>query len=112
MKKSDLKTGMRVRFKNGRIYIVIRDYDTASYGHQDVLFVNNVGFMVGSDYREDLLYRDDNYSVSEVYSSPVDSYFLDIERKGRLLWERQEPKEMTLEEIEAELGYPVRVIRR
>ena len=110
MKKSDLKTGMRVRFKNGRIYIVIRDYDTASYGHQDVLFVNDFGFMVGSDYGEDLLYRDDDYSVSEVYASPSDSYFLDLERKGRLLWERQEPKEMTLADIEAELGYPVKVV--
>ena len=110
MKKSDLKKGMRVRLKNGRILIVIRDYETARYEHQDILFADDYGFMPGDDYGEDLLYRDDDYSVSEVYANPGDSHFLDVKRKGEFLWERPEPKEMTLADIEAELGYPVKII--
>ena len=33
-----------------------------------------------------------------------------VKRRLTLIWERKEPKEMTLEDIERELGYPVKIV--
>jgi hypothetical protein len=111
MKKSDLKTGMRVKLQGGQVYIVVLDYETTNYGHQDIFFISKSGFMVGSNYDEDLVYRgDDSYDIIEVYSRPLDAFLLDIKQRGELLWKRQPPKEMTLAEIEKMLGYPVKII--
>lgn len=38
-----------------------------------------------------------------------DSYFTPVSRV--LLWERKEPKEMTVAEIEKALGYPVKIVK-
>jgi len=113
MKKSDLITGMRVKTKNGYTYIVVRDYDTANYGHQDILFAGIKGFMTGDSYDDDLLCEGLNgyHDIAEIYTKPADSNFLDIESRGTLLWKRPEPREMTLAEIEYKLGYPVKIIK-
>jgi myo-inositol-hexaphosphate 3-phosphohydrolase len=69
--KSDLKTGMRVRFRYGDVYAVLKDCDTSEYGHQDILFANpkGNGFMVGSSYGNNLLMyerSEKEYDIVEV----------------------------------------------
>ena len=46
------------------------------------------------------VYKTNAYKLSDVLS----------QKYLTLIWERKEPKEMTLEDIERELGYPVRIV--
>ena len=96
MKKSDLKTGMRVRVRNGGVYLVIKDVDTMLYGHQDIAFVNNISFICGNDYTEDLKDNNNlNYDIVEVFQVNHDEKslltyaFLDLKRRFSI-WKRQE----------------------
>jgi hypothetical protein len=113
LKKSDLKTGMRVETVSGELYIVLTDYTTINYGHQDIFFCGKNGFLIGEKY-DDQLRRGydeaDYYSVKRVYACPGDGHVLDLSEKGKLLWEREEPKEMTIEEIQQKLGYKIKVV--
>lgn len=117
MKKSDLKTGMRVKTRNGEIFLVIKDIDSQNCGHQDVAFVHNLGFMPGDSYDCELkCYKNKNYDIIEVFRlvDTSDREFLtgNILKLGKryLIWRRQEPKKMTVNEIEKELGYPVEIV--
>ena len=111
MKKSDLKTGMRVETTGGSLYIVFKDYDTLNYGHQEIIFLSEGGFTIGGRYDEQLR-RDgpDEYSIERVFACPSDSAIMDLNRKGNLIWERVKPKEMTVEEIQQALGYKIKVV--
>lgn len=96
MKKSDLKTGMRVKTRSGKIYLVIKDVDTMFYGHQDIAFINNNSFSCGSDYTEDLKDNSNsNYDIVEVFQinhdekSLLTDTFLDLDKRFSI-WKRQE----------------------
>lgn len=114
MTKADLKTGMRVKTRNGITYVVVLNYKTGLYGFQDVFFVGDNGFMTGDSYGDDLLCitsGEYSFDIAKVYAQPKDHFFLNIKETGRIIWERKEPKSMTLAEIEQELGYPVKIIK-
>lgn len=115
MKKSDLKTGMRVKFRNGDIYLVIKDIQHID-GHQELAFVNENGFMLGSSYNDELNdmscdYSND-YDVMEVYQindSPISllqSNILNLDER-HLIWKRPEYTEEQKETFKAlkVLGY-------
>ena len=94
MKKSDLKTGMRVRNRINEIYLVLKDVETKTYGHQDIVFIRNYGFLIGSKYREDLTATtDSDYDIIEVYEVEYNTAFnsnvLDLEERCSI-WKRQE----------------------
>ncbi len=94
MKKSDLKTGMRVRNRINEIYLVLKDVETKTYGHQDIVFVRNYEFLIGSKYREDLTATiDSDYDIIEVYEVEYNIAFnsnvLDLEERYSI-WKRQE----------------------
>lgn len=97
MKKSDLKTGMRVKLRNGEIYLVIKDVDSLNYGHQDVAFVNQNSFMNGDFYTDDLKsYRCfKEYDVVEVYliqpksNDLLNSNFMNLSVRF-VVWKREE----------------------
>lgn len=121
MKKEDLKSGYVVQLRSGAVYMVARagnftkiltapfnwvylnsDYDnelkcTKKYGNisgnpqkqRDIVKV--YGLIQGTQ----------NYT--EMFSSPSTEH-------RELLWEGNNEKEMTLEEIEAELGYKVKIV--
>lgn len=117
MKKSDLKTGMRVKTRSGEIFLVIKDIDSQNYGHQDVAFVHDLGFMPGDSYDCELkCYKNKNFDIVEVFRL-VDTSNREF-LTGNILrldhrysiWRRQEPMKMTVSEIEKELGYPVEII--
>ena len=53
------------------------------------------------------------YDIMEVYGLPKHAMYVhNINTEGReLLWKREEVKEMTVEQIEKELGYTIKVIK-
>lgn len=42
--------------------------------------------------------------TDEMFEPSADEYLT-------LVWKREEPKEMTLEEVEKELGYPIKIVK-
>ena len=105
----DLKAGMLVELKNGIIGILIP--------LDDGLEVYDANFEAEAEAR--LLSNDIfdtteiSYSIVKVYSlsnSTNSSRLFDTHTR-QLLWEYEESKrEMTIEEIEAELGYKINIV--
>jgi hypothetical protein len=96
MKKSDLKTGMRVKTRSGKIYLVIKDIDSMLYGHQDIAFINSNSFSCGGNYMEDLKYNSDSsYDIVEVFQihddpkALLNDKFLDLDKRLSI-WKREE----------------------
>ena len=112
--KADLKTGQRVELRNGNIYIVLKDVETVWYEKQEILFACNNAFLVGSGFNDDLIRKDkqEQYDIIRVYDKPNDYEILDISKKGDLIWERAEVKEMTVEEASEKLGYKVKIVAK
>lgn len=113
MNLKDLKTGWRVKTRNGNTYVVLRNCETDHYGHQDVMFINlDDGYVIGSSYDSNLIdHHNSDYDIMQVYETLVNGKVFDKTRMGELVWERtEEPKDMTLSEIEDALGYPVRIV--
>ena len=103
----DLKAGMLVELKNGIIGILIP--------LDDRLEVYNANFEAESEAR--LLSNDIfdtiqiSYSIVKVYSLSNSVRRLFDTQTRQLLWEYEESKrEMTIEEIEAELGYKIKIV--
>lgn len=114
MNLKDLKTGWRVKVRNGSTYVVLRDCETQHYGHQDVMFINfDGGFVIGSSYDDLNLINKNAFGcdIMQVYETHVNGFVFDKTRMGELVWERvEEPKDMTLSEIEDASGHPVRIV--
>ena len=119
--KDDLKVGYVVKTRNDNLYIVMELNDGR------LIFLGGVkggwicvkpgtsGYL--NAYSDDLLYTDSDdkkYDVMEVYGFAGYSFYsLNVDTQSRpLLWKREEPKEMTHEEIEKALGYPVKIIEK
>lgn len=96
MKKSELMTGMRVRTRSGKIYLVVKDIQHANR-HEELAFISKVGFMSGSSYDDNLIikngYRDkfdivEVYTVNENPNSLLQTFTLDLDVKNSI-WKRQ-----------------------
>lgn len=97
MKKSDLKTGMRVRMRNNQIYLVIKDIQHVD-SHEEFAVISGTGFIKGSNYNDELINvfgYSNNYDIMEVYTineklnSLLNAYTLDLDKKFSI-WKRQE----------------------
>jgi predicted CoA-binding protein len=112
LKKSDLKTGMRVQLRDGDTYLTLRDADTP-LGHEDMLLVNPSGWFNGSDYNDDLTGKYNKvFDVVKVFEAPnAITNIINLSAPSKLLWQRTETKEMTVAEIEKELGYKIKIIK-
>lgn len=111
MKKSDLKTGMVVETRNGNKYLVLLDNPDAP----NMNLINfKGGFLQLAFYDEDMIIQSAGraYDIMSVYTLQDSIYNLFKERRLRykLLWERDEPKEMTIAEIEEVLGYKIKIV--
>lgn len=92
MKKSDLRTGMRVEQRNGEISIVLLGLDSGDR-------------IVGNHGRDALEYYDDDfkyvrgiehYDIVKIYDAPKKiTDIFNFNSKGELLWQRTEVKEIT-----------------
>lgn len=114
MTKSDLRTGMRVTKRDGTKLIVMLN---CNYGcdYSCNILVNNIEYCWHDlrFYNEDLThekYREDDIVKVEQPNHPYQIFFLDS-NKFTTIWQRPEHKEMTLADIEKELGYPVKIIK-
>lgn len=91
----------------------------AKYIYLNGLFLNSGGVTRMDvdgldDFSDDLIYLGENvcFDIMRIYKS--ESKKLDNLFNPEYLtpvWEREDPKEMTLEEIEKELGYPIKIVK-
>ena len=101
--KSDLKDGMVIEYRDGDRRIVLNNK-----------FVWRRGYLDFEDFNDDFVSKGGSYEIVKVYISSATS--LDDWCKDhylKLIWERKEEpthKEMTIEEIEKELGYKIKVV--
>ena len=102
----ELKEGMIIECRNGDRYL-LRKFD------DDLIGSNNTKYIY-IDYDEDLnenKYCQEDFDIMKIYESNAcvlrnlfNNDYLDC------IWERKEPKKMTLEQISKALGYEVEVI--
>lgn len=106
--KADLETGMVVEYRDGRLRVV---FGNRLLGKQEYCLLN--------EFEETLLEKgtNRNMDIMKVYRPRVEQLY-DIEdffefARLELIWERQEDpeaEEMTLAEIEKELGRKIKII--
>lgn len=109
MTLDDLKTGMIVKTREGNSYIIMRDFIyegdiLAGISCNNVISNKWTSF---SGYNQDMTHCAlQNLDIVSVYASPVYSVDIPI----RLLWERKEYKEVTMQEIEEKFGCKVKIV--
>jgi len=112
MKKKDLKTGMIVRTNEGELRVMLAG---------TAIGVGKSGGIINDRINSDLTVDCGDRDITHVYSEPQKATDLsgnfefwlkddNILKHCELLWERQPPQEMTLEEVNKELGYKVKII--
>lgn len=117
MKLSDLKTGMRIITRNGYEFIVLENVKTPSGKTQDMYVQKDGGFMPEGSYNEDLTaIGDRDWDIMKVYAQHQGKYLDGSVISGEtkymdLIWERKDKKEMTIAEIEKELGYSIKIVK-
>lgn len=104
--KADLKTGMVVETRNENRYFVLEQEGR-------IKVIDVVGSCLGEIY-DDLTADKKEDDIMVVYQAPAFDDVTEIAdlymKNGYVLWERQEPREMTLEEVEKELGYKIKIV--
>lgn len=112
MKKSDLKTGMVVETRNGEKYLVMLNTD-----YKDMELINfKGGYLSLYSYNSELIFTEQpfrEFDIVKAYSVENSIRWLLSNKECmefKLIWEREERKEMTLEEIEKELGYKIKIV--
>lgn len=105
--KEDLEDGMVVEYADGRRRLVVGE-----------LLLGNDGFGKLKDYSSTLEYigyfyfdPSENLQINKVYVANtimLPKYFND--ENLNLIWEREDPKEMTIEDIEDAIGYKLYII--
>jgi len=99
MKKSDLKTGMRFKTRDGELYLVLKDCETYLGNHTCFVNFNGRGFNFDDNYTEELTLvqlnevEEDGYGdVMEIYTTErgfVNGCTLDP-KDLKLIWKRNE----------------------
>lgn len=108
--KQDLKTGMVVELRNGKCAMVL-------LGTENGDIISGTTWFPIDGFGEKLT-RGVDYDVIKIYQPTSNRDFLYDGKihidEANLIWERKEepqPKEMTVEEIEKELGYSIKVVK-
>lgn len=109
MTLNDLKTGMIVTTRNGNSYIVMRDFIDSG----DVLTGLSCDNVIANTWTSLLCYNQDmthptlpNIDIMSVYASSTYS----VNTPTKLLWKREEYKEVTMQEIEEKFGCKVKIV--
>ena len=117
MRKSDLKTGMKVTLRNDSELIVLLGFESESeYCKGNVL----VGFKEGTWSKVDCYNNNltsSSYKEYDIMKIEIPSHAFDLfinsdgkNSKFTLLWKRETIQEMTLAEIATALGHPFKII--
>lgn len=108
MKKSELKTGMRAINRKGEVLFVSLN----STGGDMLIDMNDSSWTTLAKYDEDLL-RTDELSELDIVKIKTPCYnceMLNPDAKTFVVYRRVVAKKMTLEELEAILGYGVEIV--
>lgn len=94
-----LITGCTVELRNKERYMVVRDCNTKKYGHQDFCLIKENGFLMGSNYNEDLYVYDiehpdpcHEFDIMKIYANTNingNTYSMEVS-EVELAWERYE----------------------
>lgn len=104
MKKSSLESGMVVKTKDGKKYLLVAV-------RAELVLVGKEEWTTLRNYREDLLHDIyEDLDIVEVYATNGGPFNRMIEL-GRLIWKRENKKKMTVSQIEKELGYEIEIVR-
>lgn len=99
--KADLRTGMRAKYRDGDIRVVL----LGTANDSDVLIGNTWGRL--NAYDENLICKNKQYchtDIVTVFEQPfVPTELLDISKYGKILYQRIEPTYITIDEAEAML---------
>lgn len=109
MKKSDLKTGMVVEFRSGTKGMIL---EIEQFG---TLIRHGGGWNRLSAYSDDLLDGKglEDFDIVRIYRPRIEYQTIQqYWHEQELIWQRREPKEMTIDEISEALGYPVKIKER
>ena len=88
MKKSELKTGMRVKWESGDMGIAMIGIDMKSD-----LIMQGTAYAQLLDYNNDLTSNCNNDDIIAIYNPPSFNYqFLDYKKHGELIWELEQEK--------------------
>jgi hypothetical protein len=130
MKKSDINSSMLFKMGNGDRCVLLQktniNEDTKKIEHEDIFYdqsdIENgkkYGISNLENYNEDLElvgFYDNSYNIvaiKQYYSIPQALLALSMKDYNHFWdWERKETKEMTIEEIEKELGYSIKIINK
>ena len=111
MQKSDIKSGMSVKLRNGQIGLIID-----VFGKRIIQFENNWENL-DENYNQDLIKiipdTCDDWDIMEVYNI---SNYKHVLRKNlcipeNLIWRREEQKELTMQEIADKFGISINSLR-
>lgn len=109
MKLDDLKTGMIVTTRNGDSHIVMRDF----VDEGDILAGISDNDSTTNSYIKLSYYKQDmknnilsDFDIMSVYTPYLQC--MDIQKK--LIWEREECKEVTMKEIEEKFGCRIKIV--
>lgn len=115
MTKQDLKAGMVVECRCGRVYQVFRGIERSILVDKDVIINVNEDTWIGFDDIDDDLTTsfDHDFDIMKVYKSPtVSRTTKPLNYKNwDCVFERKEVKELTVSEIEKLLGYSVKIVK-
>ena len=104
--KESLKNGDVVKLRNGEVYIVCVETGT---------LINNRGYCNLSSYKSNLTCYNNDYDIVMVRrpTHPYHCQFCAFDNKyGEIVYERKnEPEEMTLEEICKALGKEIKIVK-
>ena len=112
IKKSDLRTGMKVTLRNGDNYIVLLNAKHKYSDNKNILVgyhnYDCCDWLILDRYNEDLTYNDGKFDEFDIVKVE------ECEHLGHLFTDKlefsqQQIKEMTLEEIERELGCKIKL---
>ena len=119
MTKAELKTGMIVTTREGEEYLFIKDFvvnDTyimSSCGEGVLVNMHHPSWNMMKNYNNDLTnieYKTLDIVKVEIANHPHDWIIMDEKWYRTLVWERKETKQMTVEQIEAILGYNIEIV--
>ena len=106
--KDLIKPGSVIEPRMGGKYLYLNDVFLSENGG---LCLNALGL---EEYTDDLLNNDGicKFDIQKIYrTSGRKMRDLFTDEYLTLVWKREEPKEMTLEEVEKELGYPIKIVK-
>ena len=120
MTKSDLRTGYIVTTRKGSEYVVFKGAFASFDNSENIdMLVNGItkNWSTFGNYNDNLT-REDGYRDSDIVKVEQASHpysFMDLEygkKTRKLLWERKESLDVTMEEVNAKFERPVRIVER